>query len=293
MRIAVPLALTCAFTLGTPTWPAQDLSGGVGIFTRPANPPVNHSKMRSARSRQDGAAARTAPRTAQKALPAPAASEAQEQDTVNDALWLGNSARDNDPPRYEEAARAYRLAAKLAPTDPRPHIGLGNIFFDQGKHADAARAFKTAAELAISAGARPVRPAPAKPVPISRQKGRSTNTVAAARRVRPDTPPQELYVRANVGLGLALLRAGMWKDAEGALRYVTNDDPFDAEPHAMLGLALMNQGKYRQAEAAFTRVIKIATEFEDEETIAEYKKLLRQARQGRVRKAPRPSSARH
>lgn len=51
---------------------------------------------------------------------------------LEDALWLGNDARDSEPPRYGEAERAYRLAARLAPKDP---VGLGNIFWYQNERA--------------------------------------------------------------------------------------------------------------------------------------------------------------
>jgi len=41
--------------------------------------------------------------------------EPQKEDMIEDAIALGNSARDSNPPRYEDAERAYKLAAKLEP----------------------------------------------------------------------------------------------------------------------------------------------------------------------------------
>ncbi|MGB9181743.1 MAG: tetratricopeptide repeat protein, partial [Pyrinomonadaceae bacterium] len=68
---------------------------------------------------------------------------------IEDAIALANSARDANPPRYEDAHRAYKLAAKLEPKDPRPYIGLGNILFDQKRYAEAAKAYLKALKLGV------------------------------------------------------------------------------------------------------------------------------------------------
>ena len=68
---------------------------------------------------------------------------------VDEAIALGNSARDGKPPRYQDAERAYRLAARLDPKDPRPYMGLGNIFYDQGQLSKAAHAYRQAVVLGL------------------------------------------------------------------------------------------------------------------------------------------------
>ena len=99
---------------------------------------------------------------------------------VEDAIELGNSARDGNPPRYQDAERAYRLAAKLDPKDPRPYLGLGNIFYDQGQLSKAATAYRQAVVLgrlgnrdmlggrnSPKSGSTHRVPPPGRPVPIT------------------------------------------------------------------------------------------------------------------------------
>jgi hypothetical protein len=62
-------------------------------------------------------------------------------------LSLGNAARDRRPPDLASAEKAYRLAWKLKPTDPRPFIGLGNVYLDQERYPEAAKAYKEAIRL--------------------------------------------------------------------------------------------------------------------------------------------------
>ncbi len=66
---------------------------------------------------------------------------------VEDAIEAGNDARDRKPPNYVEAERAYRLAAKLAPKDERPFIGLGNIYYDQKRDLEGIAAYRKAVEV--------------------------------------------------------------------------------------------------------------------------------------------------
>ncbi|MCM3870839.1 MAG: tetratricopeptide repeat protein [Pyrinomonadaceae bacterium] len=66
---------------------------------------------------------------------------------VEDALEAGNTARDQKPPNYAEAERAYNLAAKLEPNDWRAFVGLGNIYLDQGRDEEAIPPYRRAVEL--------------------------------------------------------------------------------------------------------------------------------------------------
>jgi|SRR5215831_17077849 len=65
---------------------------------------------------------------------------------VEDALGLADDARQNG--RNEAAERGYLLAAKLAPNDPRPYLGLGHLYYNQKRYPDAEKYYAQAATLA-------------------------------------------------------------------------------------------------------------------------------------------------
>jgi len=64
---------------------------------------------------------------------------------VEDALSLANDARQAQ--RYDAAERGYQLASKLAPSDPRPYLGLGHTYYNQKKYPEAEKAYARAAAL--------------------------------------------------------------------------------------------------------------------------------------------------
>src|SRR5262245_2826947 len=65
---------------------------------------------------------------------------------LEDALSLADDARLNG--RTEAAERGYQLAARLAPNDSRPYLGLGHLYYNQKKYPDAERFYARAATLA-------------------------------------------------------------------------------------------------------------------------------------------------
>jgi tetratricopeptide (TPR) repeat protein len=67
---------------------------------------------------------------------------------MEDALSLADDARTAE--RYEAAERGYQLAAKLAPADPRPYLGLGHTYYSQKKWPEAEKAYTRAASLSQS-----------------------------------------------------------------------------------------------------------------------------------------------
>src|SRR5262245_5572599 len=71
-------------------------------------------------------AARPAPAPPPPPAPTPALAASAVNKDLEDAIAAGNDARSADPANYDEAEKAYRLAAKIAPTDVRPYEGLGN-----------------------------------------------------------------------------------------------------------------------------------------------------------------------
>jgi Flp pilus assembly protein TadD len=64
---------------------------------------------------------------------------------LEDALSLADDARGAG--RNEAAERGYLLAAKLAPTDPRPYLGLGHTYYNQKKYSEAEKSYARAASL--------------------------------------------------------------------------------------------------------------------------------------------------
>ncbi len=65
---------------------------------------------------------------------------------MEDALSLADDARQAE--RYEAAERGYLLASRLVPSDPRPYLGLGHIYYTQKKYADAEKFYARSASLA-------------------------------------------------------------------------------------------------------------------------------------------------
>lgn len=83
---------------------------------------------------------RPAPKPRPGTKPAPDNSE-----QVDDALKLADDERQAG--RDEAAERGYQLAAKLAPSDPRPYLGLGHLSYNQRKYTDAEKWYTRAAGL--------------------------------------------------------------------------------------------------------------------------------------------------
>ena len=65
---------------------------------------------------------------------------------MDDAMSLADDARQAG--RNEAAERGYLLASKLMPSDPRPYLGLGHIYYNQKKYPDAEKFYARAASLA-------------------------------------------------------------------------------------------------------------------------------------------------
>ena len=245
-----------------PAWPQQDLSQGTGVFIqKPENPPARRPRQKRSAARR-ARAATPEPKAAQGAASEDdadaAAGASTTGDMLEDALWLGNEARDSDPPRYEEAERAYRLAAKLAPKDPRPHVGLGNIFWDQKRLDQAAAAYRNAVQLSGPYNAKITtevrtreREAEAEERAARRRGRRSSPTNRAAHRLSEEA--RFLYASAamigqeQAYLGATLMQRGSYAEAEAALKKATVQNPENAEWWALLGAVQIEQRKYAAA----------------------------------------------
>ncbi|HUE81192.1 MAG TPA: tetratricopeptide repeat protein [Pyrinomonadaceae bacterium] len=201
----------------------------------------------------------------------PAYSSERPDDKVEDALALGNSARSTKPPRYADAERAYRLAAKLGPRDPRPYIGLANVYSDQRRFKEATAAYMKALELVKVRQARGFmarRPA---------RRPAASETAPPPRSVvtQPSPAPRVNYGGERNGewlayLGAALLQQGEFGRAGFEFKKAILQDPENAQWHALRGHSLLAQKRYAEAIASFEDALKL------EPGYAGYKELLDQ-----------------
>ena len=259
-RIILPFLIAIPLAMVLPTLSAfcQDIRGGVSLIFQHHNPPV--------RRRQDSkrSAKQAVPNTLRSDQSTESSSKSlQDQVTngaVEEALALGNSARDDKPPRFQDAERLYRLAAKLNPKDPRPHIGLGNVFYDQKRYAEAAEAYRKAlatgppkeiARVTSIDRRRPVESRSSESQDIKRQR--------------------ELSAQSRAYLGDSLLQQGNLLEAGLEFGFATLEDPENAQWHALYGYTLFAQGKYSRAADALKRAVRI-----DPQNTA-YQELLRQS----------------
>jgi tetratricopeptide (TPR) repeat protein len=119
---------------------SQDSLGGASVIfiAHPKNPTVRPKTLPAKAQQTSQPAPASAPATDKNN---PAATDDM-SGAVEDALALGNSARDAEPPRYQDAEKAYRLAAKLDDDDPRPYLGLANLWYDQKNYQAAAKMYR-------------------------------------------------------------------------------------------------------------------------------------------------------
>jgi Flp pilus assembly protein TadD len=223
-------------TIQNPSRP--DITGGAAlIFKRPENPTTGDRKNATA-NKQRAAADET-------------------NDKVEDAIALGNAARDRKPPDFESAEKAYRLAWKLNPRDPRPYLGLGNLYWDQRRYAEAAQAYRDALRY------------------IDRSDSRSLYVALSIRSgsggVNSKIPDPVAEIRLY--FAATLLEEQNPLGAERELRLAAFSLADNAEWNGLFGYALLAQGRYTDALAAYEKAVKL------EPLNEKYKKLLSEATQ--------------
>lgn len=263
------------------TGKGQDLTGGVGQFSikRPKNPPVHRNRS------QDKKAAETQPPSqvpkgallgsiagsgasvggGKAASEEDAKTKPEYDDKTEDALFLGNASRDARPPRYEEAERAYKLASKLSPKDPRPYVGLGNIYYDQKRFAESANMYREALRLAAlltseeraqleleAIGANAAVGAIIGAI-AGGGKGAAIGAVIGVADVTPSSSIHNWYAY----LGNALLFEEKWAEAEVELRNAVAEREFDDQLHVLLGYALFKQQKFIEASAEYQKAVEL------------------------------------
>jgi Flp pilus assembly protein TadD len=215
--------------------PQRDITGGAAlIFKRPENPTTQARE--DAANRQRSAKAETS-------------------EQVEDAIALGNAARDRKPPDFESAEKAYRLAWKLNPNDPRPYLGLGNLYWDQRRYVEAAKAYRDAVRFMETTSTK-------RAALIGILGGIANAGIGKVE--RPSGHPR-IYLAAS------LLQEQNPLAAERELRLVALLDSNNPEWNGLFGYALSAQGRYTEAVEAYEKAVKLEPINEN------YKQLLTEA----------------
>jgi len=226
--LAVALATLVMFpgTLAAQPNPPQDITGGARLIFGPTqNPQAKSSKQ--------------------------LAQTSAKREQVNDALALGNAARDRKPPDLASAEKAYRLAWKLNPFDPRPYVGLGNLYMDQHKYSEAAKAYQDALHFGA----------------MERRSG--SGSVASAD--ISTTDDLSTLAQWHAYRGMALLGEQNLRKAEKELIDAIAMDPSKAEWRAGLGYCLFMQQRFTEAADSYKK----ASELQPNND--KYKQLLKEA----------------
>lgn len=258
-RLVTLILLLSFLSLNIGSALAQDPPGGASIvfIQHPRNPLVR-SKTEHSNTQRNGQSIPTSGQI--NANDAPQITP-ESMDPVEDALALGNSARETKPPRYKDSEKAYKLAAKLNPKDPRPYIGLANIWYDQKHYEDAAQMYRRAALLSASSK-RVLEP------DFNRRSGRGGLPAVTATAALPSRPGRVTSVTEtgresgvlHAYSGNALLRRNKFSEAEIELKKATVEEPDNAEWQALLGYSLFKQKRYAEASHALKAAVILAPE---------------------------------
>lgn len=250
----VRAALAAAFLfasvyLTTPAARAQDISGGAGEGVKRTSESTPRRRTRSNNT------AKPAKRTQKTA-----ASKVDVSKQVDAALELGNAARDSNPPRYEDAERAYKLAMQLDPQDERAYVGLGNTYFDQKRYTEAETAFRRATEL----DAEDADAFVALAYTSNAQEHYADAEKAAQRALALD---RNNYA-AHAAIGWSYYRRKNYAEAEAAYRRAVALSPKTPELYSELSLVLMEQGRWRDSEPVLRQAV--ALDPSDAATLSDY-----------------------
>ena len=165
--------------------------------------------------------------------------------TADDYLAEGDA--DMQATKLPDAEKAYQEAVKLAPTDPRTHIALGNLYVFEHKPADAQIEFMTVLESDPKNAATHV--ALGNLYGDQNQLGLAENQFRAAVALEPDRPNYHL------DLGEALRKEGKTLAAEDQIRTAIGLNPKDAQAHlALANLLAIAPGRSAEANAEFDQV---------------------------------------
>ena len=207
----------------------QDIDGAATkIFGRPADPEVNREPPMGGGTQRSNNQGKRQPSV----------------EGVEDALELGNAARNSKPPRYHDAELAYRLAAKLDSKDPRPLMGLANIWYDQQQFEAAARMYREAF------------------MRMSTAAGGSLRSEILTRDQRSG------LARLHGSAGVSLVQAEKLAEAQIEFAKAISAESTNARWHALQGYCLWKRGKTDLATKELEEAVRL------EPTNEDYQKLL-------------------
>jgi tetratricopeptide (TPR) repeat protein len=232
---------------------AQDISGGAGEgVKRPAESSPRRRTRTTAPSKTVKRATRTSNTSAQPKV------DLSKQ--VDAALELGNTARDSNPPRYDDAERAYKLATQLDPQDERAYVGLGNTYFDQKRYTEAEAAFRRATELdAEDADAF---------VALAYTNNAQERYADAEKSAQRALALDRSNYAAHAAVGWSNYRRKNYQEAEAAYRRALALSPKTPELYSELSLVLMEQGRWRDTEPLLRQAV--ALDPADAATLSDY-----------------------
>lgn len=165
--------------------------------------------------------------------------------SVEDYLAEGDA--DMQATKLPEAEKAYQEAVKEAPTDPRTHIALGNLYVFEHKPGEAQIEFMKVLETDPKNAATHV--ALGNLYSDQNQLGLAENQLRAAVALEPDRPNYHL------DLGEALRKEGKTPAAEDQIRTAIGLNPKDAAAHlALANLLASTPSRATEANAEFDQV---------------------------------------
>jgi tetratricopeptide (TPR) repeat protein len=178
--------------------------------------------------------------------PGPGKPAPDNSEQVDDALKLADDERQAG--RYDAAERGYQLAAKLAPSDPRPYLGLGHLYYNQRKYSDAERSYTRAAGLSRGDSEPYARLA------FTYAEMQRLNEAVAAARRSVAAQPDNYY--GYLALGWTLAQQNSLTEAEAAYRKSISLAPQPmAILHIELARVLGEQRRYADAAAEARKAV--------------------------------------
>ena len=166
--------------------------------------------------------------------------------SADDDLAAGDQAMQNT--KLAEAESDYRDAASIAPSDPRPHIGLGNLYVFEQKPSAAETEYMKVLELDPHNS--PAHTALGNIYSAQSELGPAEGQYRAAVAIEPANATYRM------NLGTLLQKAGKLGPAESELRTATGLEPKNAHAHlalANLYAAENDRGNDAAAEYAIVK----------------------------------------
>jgi enediyne biosynthesis protein E4 len=155
---------------------------------------------------------------------------------------------------FEEAAMHLARASELEPHKTEMYLALGKVYRQQGKDAEAERAFK----MALAQNPE-LSPAMYELAILARKRGDKEQSAGYLDRVRALHQADVSIGEANTknSEGVSLMNAGKLSEALGAFRQALEVDPAYVVSAYNMGVVLAHQGKQDAAIAAFRKAIAI------------------------------------